>query len=299
MVLQETFGEFTSTERLRSLIRLICQLPGTYEVLIQTGEGEEGILHCANDTIRNAACRNLSGIEALSVILSWPRGKYWLEELPVLPIRSINLPLERIFTEVEKNNPEARVTPDKTTDKTKGASTEPQFEARGAPAAVKEGIPLEPAKEAVETGTEPETKPAPEAEEKPTLEKKPEPKPTPTTATQKPPIEADDLTNRIAAIKGTDGVIVTSADGILLASIGIEPTTDQIQMVALLGETLEQIGEQFGKGKFKHGSIDLGAQSILLHTFRQAYYGTFIKPGTSAAVVGGRIEDLMAKESEK
>lgn len=294
MVLQETFGEFSSTERLRSLIRLICQLPGTYEVLIQTGEGEEGILHCANDTIRNAACRNLSGLDALSVILSWPRGKYWLEELPVLPTRSMNFPLDRLFAEVEKINPATSVAPDREDEE----STQPQPEAKGAPAAVEKPPTTRIEEKPEEAPIVPVEKKEPPVVVKPEPEPEPAPITTPPAPVEKPKTDSDDLPHRIAAIKGAESVIVTSVDGMLLANVNIEPTNDQVQMVALLGEALEQIGEIFTKGRFKHGSIDMGTERILLHTFRQSYIGTFIDPKASAAVVGGEIEDLIHKELE-
>jgi hypothetical protein len=101
MLLQDTFGEFDSTQRLKNLIHLSCQLTGTYEVLLKAENGEEGIIHCSTGSVRNAACRNLSGIDALAVILTWSKGKYWLEELPVLPVRTINEPLEKAFSEAE------------------------------------------------------------------------------------------------------------------------------------------------------------------------------------------------------
>jgi len=319
MVLQETFGEFNSTEKLRSLIKLICQLPGTYEVLIQTGEGEEGILHCANDTIRNAACRNLSGMEALAVVLSWPRGKYWLEELPVLPARSINLPLERIFTEVEQINPATRVTPVQTEDKKEEKSAAPQTEAKGAPAAVKqqEYLKIEerlkepliekkpaPVAESVKPGDAPQVKAEPKPVQPPAPEQKPEVKPAPAPAakpaasTVVPKILSDPegLPKRIAAVKGVNSVIVASMDGSLITSVNIEPSSDLVQMIAIFGEALGQVGDLFGKAKFKHGSIDMGAERILLHVFRSSYIASFITPTASAATVGGDIENLISKE---
>ncbi|MBD3285775.1 hypothetical protein GF338_05515, partial [candidate division WOR-3 bacterium] len=264
MVLQETFGEFNSTERLRSLIRLICQLPGTYEVLIQTGEGEEGILHCANDTIRNAACRNLSGVEALSVILSWPRGKYWLEELPVLPTRSINLPLDRLFSEVEKMNPELKAASIKPEDKEKEKRTPSEKEDKGAPAAEKkpaepEAKPASVAEKKMEPAEKTQTPPTQKTEPEP-VEKKTAPEPVKTEAKRD---EKDtSLPGRIAKLEGVTGVMLTSIDGMLLSSVNVEPNNDQVQMIALLGEALGQMGEVFGKGRLLHGAVDFGKERI-------------------------------------
>jgi hypothetical protein len=279
---------------LRALIQLICQLPGTYEVLVKADNGEEGIVHCANETIKNAACRNLSGIEALAEILSWGAGKYWLEELPVVPIRTINIPLDRLFVEVDKII-SSSATP------APASQEQPEEAAPGVEAApIEEPVPPSEEKAPTEVGTA-EQERGEEASETPVVPTEPGVEPPEAEESPAAPevstIEAGaDLPHRIASIKGVKGIIVASVDGVLLSSVNIEPGEDQVQMVALLGQALEQIGELFGKGRFMHGAIDMVLDRILIHTFRNSFFGTFIGSNVSAAVVGSQIERLIEEE---
>jgi predicted regulator of Ras-like GTPase activity (Roadblock/LC7/MglB family) len=296
MVLQETFGEFDSTERLRALLKLICQLPGTYEILIKADNGEEGIVHCANEMIKNAAYRNLSGIEALVEILSWDAGKYWLEELPVIPIRTINVPLEKLFAEVEKiispPAPSLPTSQDKSEETTDPSEQAPPTEDPVVPS--EEKSPTDMVATEKEGGADTSETPAATAEP---IAESPEAEESPAATPDVPTNEAvADLPHRIASIKGVKGLIVVSVDGILLSSVDIEPGEDQVQMVALLGQALEQIGELFGKGRFTHGAIDMISDRILIHTFHQSFVGTFIGSNVSAAMVGSQIERLIEEE---
>lgn len=295
MVLQETFGEFDSTERLRALIQLICQLPGTYEVLIKADNGEEGIVHCANETIRNAAYRNLSGMEALAEILSWGAGKYWLEELPVVPTRTINIPLDKLFVEVDRIISSSAPPP--ASQEQPEEATAPDVEAAPTEEPIvpsEEEAPTEVVAAEEEKGVDISETPAVSAE--PGVES-PEAEESPAEEPEVPKSEARaDLPNRIASIKGVKGIIVVSVDGVLLSSVNIEPGEDQVQMVALLGQALEQIGELFGKGRFMHGAIDMVLDRILIHTFRNSFVGSFIGSNVSAAVVGSQIERLIEEE---
>lgn len=312
MVLQETFGEFDSPERLRSLIQLICQLPGTYEVLIKSEKGEEGILHCENDTVRNAACRNLSGMEAFTAILAWERGKYWLEELPVLPMRTLNLPLDKLFAEVDNISPgiEHLQAPEEKPEDRRPESSEPEpsqtepSQTEPSQSEPTQSVSSTPRPEPEpRTDTEPEITPVfeePAPQTKPLVEPGKEPaKPEPVTTVPDPGAVEEKtaelgLAAKIAALQGVKGVIISSQDGILLARYNIDPAEEQVQMVALFSEALEQIGDLFGKGKLIHGAIDMAAQRILVHTFRRSFVGSFIAPNVSAAMVGEQIEQLIS-----
>lgn len=299
MVLQETFGEFDSTERLRALIQLICQLPGIYEVLIKADNGEEGIVHCANETIKNAAYRNLSGMEALAEILSWGAGKYWLEELPVVPTRTINIPLDKLFLEVDKiisssappalgsqEQPEEATAPDVGAAPTEEPVVPSEEEA-----------PTEVGAAEAEKGVDISETPVVPAEPK---VKPPETEESSVAGPEAPISEAEaDLPHRIASIKGVNSVIIASTDGILVSAVNIEPKEEQVQMVALLGEALEETGGLFGKGRFLHGAVDLVSNRILIHPFRDSYIGAFIGSQVSAAATGGEIERLIAEELAK
>ncbi len=301
MLLQDTFGEFDSTQRLRNLIQLICQLTGTYEVLLKAESGEEGIIHCSTGTVRNAACRNLSGIDALAVILTWSKGKYWLEELPVLPVRTINEPLDKIFAEVENLAKQKTATP---------FTKETVFET--APALPPQSSPLK--QQAVENKTpasQPEVK-----TEKMEIKEAPLPKlkeelPPETGSRVSPvvrnegepaaPVESKSregigLAQKIAAIDGAEGIIIASIDGTLLKVQDVDSGPQMAQLLALLGEALEQVAEAFEKGKLIHGSIEFTDHRILVHPFKNKYIGTKISFDSSSAMIGSEIEKLLSEE---
>ncbi len=330
MVLQETFGEFDSTQRLRSLIKLICQLPGTYEVLIKAESGEEGILHCANDTIKNAAWRDLSGVEALAQILSWDRGKYWLEELPVLPVRTISLPLDKLFAETDKRMESEQDAP--ASESSAAAPSDSQVQSPGPmgeipveaspsdeaspveemppvtpPVPVTPSVPLRgilSINRSIRSGHKEITPVTPVtpvvSEDKPSVPATfpATPPATPAKTPPTPPGQAGKaLPDRIAAIKGVNGVIIASSDGMLVSAVNIEPESEQVQMVALLGEALEAIGGLFGKGKLLHGVIDMMTDRTLIHPLGGSFAGTFVGSQVSAAVVGSEIERIIVEEA--
>ncbi|GEM_PF-5880376 len=324
MGLQETAGEFDSPQRLRRIIELICQLPGTYEVLINNDDGEEGILHCEKESIKNAAFRDLSGIDALSIILSWQRGKYWLEVLPILPTATIHSSLEELFAEIDKRlnhayqSNEAEISPvpqSEPEDLAESVSTsdaqegeeehtpdpssifEPVVAPSEAPASLEQESPKEPV--AFES-SEPVADEAP-FEVVSEQDKDTQSSANTASATETPPptASADDLPSKIARIKGVNGVLLVSQDGEFLSAINIEANDDRVQMVALLQEALEQIGDLFAKGEFVHGAVDMEAERILIHPFQKLVLATFIGDKVSAAMLGSEIETLIAKEQGK
>lgn len=98
------YGECTSTEELKNFIELVCELPGCYEVGIETVNGEEAVLHCGDHRIQHALWRDLSGLDALSVIFSWDRVNLRIEAVPVLPHATISGSLGNVFDEVSRKN---------------------------------------------------------------------------------------------------------------------------------------------------------------------------------------------------
>lgn len=98
------YGECNSSRDLRGYIELLCGFPGSYEIDIRSVDGEEGILHCGDHTVQHALWRDLSGVDALSVILSWGTVKFRIEAVPVLPHATITMPLKGVFEEVGRRN---------------------------------------------------------------------------------------------------------------------------------------------------------------------------------------------------
>lgn len=292
MLLQDTFGEFDSTQRLKNLIQLICQLTGTYEVLLKAESGEEGILHCSNGTIRNAAYRNLSGMEALSIIIKWSKGKYWLEELPVLPVRTIHEPLEKVLSDAERiaaSKANEIIVPATDLETSEGklgqkdssakVTEKPISDERKEPATV---IKTEKEEQKFVPLTKPE-------------ESRPLPASAESVASKDKFVKDDTILKELTSISGIKGIIMASMDGTLLKMHGTESGAGAAQLLALLGEALEQTGEVFEKGKLIHGSIEFADKKILLHSFQNNYIGSEIDLETSSQIVGSEIEKLLEK----
>lgn len=304
MLLQDTFGEFDSTQRLKNLIQLICQLTGTYEVLLKAENGEEGIIHCSTGTVRNAACRNLSGIDALELILTWQKGKYWLEELPVLPVRTINDSLDKLFAEIEdRRTKEKALEPANKTDTGETVfeiATPPppagktSLESKAAPlqtdlsAGKSEPAPPPVSRESQEHAEQPA---------KPATGKEQETVRTQETRFTEGSSIAQKVMSKVMSIEGIKGIIVASMDGSLLEAQEMDSGQETAQLLALLGEALEQVGETFAKGKLVHGSIEFSDHRILVHPFKNTYIGTKINFDTSSAMIGSEIEKRLGEES--
>lgn len=299
MLLQDTFGEFDSTQRLKNLIQLICQLTGTYEVLLKAENGEEAIVHCSAGSVRNAACRNLSGLDALTLILTWSKGKYWLEELPVLPVRTLNEPLDKLFTEIEDR------AKSKTTEPVNKTETrETVFEiATPPPPTEKSSLELKAAPPQTDfSASKREPAPTPVSREP----QRPAEQPAKPVTGKEPDIvktqgtqftEGSPIAQKVMSIEGVKGIIVASMDGSLLEAQEMDSGQETAQLLALLGEALEQVGETFAKGKLVHGSIEFSDHRILVHPFKNTYIGTKINFDSSSAMIGSEIEKRLREES--
>lgn len=97
-------GEFESPYKLQDFVRLLCGFPGNYEVQVSSQDGEEAVMHCGENTIRNAMWREVAGVDALVMIFSWPKVRFRIEPLSVLPPRTIDLPLDSVLIMVNRRN---------------------------------------------------------------------------------------------------------------------------------------------------------------------------------------------------
>jgi hypothetical protein len=104
------------------------------------------------------------------------------------------------------------------------------------------------------------------------------------------------LAQKITAIDGVKGIIFASMDGSLLRTQDIDSGPQMAQLLALLGEALDQVGEAFGKDKLVHGSIEFADHRILIHTYMNIYVGTKIAFDSSASMIGSEVEKLLSEE---
>lgn len=284
--MQTNSGEFDSPKKLRDMITLLCLSNSAYEVSVKSLDDKDGVIHCDKGTICNAACLNLSGIDALIEIVSWHRGKYWVEELPIIPLGTMDMPLSELWKEVDKRTPMAHgedehgVAPVLESNASeRSADTEPVFTrpSRPTPPQIEEPSPETDSPSAQDI-----------SENNTSLVENP--------AFQSNPQEQ--LLDNILKIKGVEGTMLTSVDGEVLAVKGKDPEKQQIEMIALLGEALVEIGETFGKGILTHGAIDFASYRVLIHPWGNSFVGTIIGNGVSAAVTGSEIEKLTGEQTE-
>jgi hypothetical protein len=87
----------SSFHTLERFVSLLENLPGAYEVYLTSEEGEEGVLFCGNKIIRHAACKDLSGMSAMSEILSWSGVSFNIQHVQTSPEREIYIPLNYLL----------------------------------------------------------------------------------------------------------------------------------------------------------------------------------------------------------
>lgn len=95
--MQKSNQVVSSFHTLERFVALLENLPGAYEVYITSEAGEEGVLFCGNKIIRHAACKDLSGMNAMSEILSWNGVNFSIRYVPTSPEREIYIPLNYLL----------------------------------------------------------------------------------------------------------------------------------------------------------------------------------------------------------
>lgn len=86
-----------SLHTFEKFVELMETLPGSYEVAISSCDGEEGVLFCGNKIIRKAACKDLSGMNALGQILSWDGINFNIRKVAACPEQDIYVPINYLL----------------------------------------------------------------------------------------------------------------------------------------------------------------------------------------------------------